>query len=330
MNVDDLERQHFNEQDAVVAQVERTYLDIIKQIAPIIATNTSKATIMRKLDTLLTATVRNITVTIETGMQKSWDIANERTRVRVEGKYTGIELPPRVQEALDDRRGKAARSFQRRKEAGMDLSDRVWKQAREVRSMIETKIDAGIGKGRSAASVARELRSSLQDEGKPDGKGGVYRSPVKNTERLARTEINMSYRMADQVGWENNPLVLGYRIELSTSAKPKIRCEVCRSLAGVYPKWFVWNGNHPHCLCFKTPILMSRKMLDKFNKLIAQGKDTPEAYAKLVKGVLVNDVPDNFKGWVTDNAERVLGWKKQPYFWQNNIKTVNSLLRGAN
>lgn len=314
----ELERQHFNEQDATVAAIEREYLELIRKIAPIIAANAPRAAVLRKLDLLLEQAVRNITVNIETGMQKSWDIANERTAVVVKDKYTGIKLPEHVQAALDDRRGKAAKQFQKRRRDGLNLSDRVWKQAAKVRSVIEDKLEQGIGSGRSASSIAKELRSSLLTDKVPDGKGGVYKSAVRNTERLTRTETNMSYRMADQVAWQANPIIMGYRIELSASAKPKIRCEVCRALVGVYPLTFIFAGWHPHCLCFKTPILMSRKMLDKYNRLIAQGKDTPQAYARLVKGVLVKDTPQGLKDWLTDNAEKVAGWKSKPYWMKDN------------
>lgn len=321
----ELEAEHFHNQDATVAQIQREYADLIRKIAPIIAADAPRAVILRKLDQLLTDTVKNITVNIETGMQKSWDIANERSSTIIKDKYTGIKLPEHVQAALDDRRGKAAKQFQRRRDSGLNLSDRVWKQAKEVRGLVERKLDEGISKGRSAASIAKELRTSLND-GEPDGKGGRYASPKKNTERLTRTETNMSYRMADQVGWSENPLVLGYRVSLSASAKPKIRCAVCRALEGVYPKTFVFRTWHPNCLCFTTPILMSRKMLDKYNRLIAQGKDTPEAYAKLVRGVLVKEPHEGFKSWVRDNAERLSVAKTRPYFWEDNTNIITKIL----
>src|SRR5690606_3729788 len=64
---------------------------------------------------------------------------------------------------------------------------------------------------------------------------GVYRSAAKNSERLARTGINAAYRSADIAAYEANPLVLGYEVSLSATAKPKARCELCRTLSGVYP-----------------------------------------------------------------------------------------------
>lgn len=321
----ELEAEHFNNQDVTVAQIEREYADLIRKIAPIIATNAPRSVILRKLDALLEDAVKNITVTIETGMQKSWEVSERRSRTIIADKYKGIELPPHIQKAVDAHRGKAAQQFQRRRDNGMNLSDRVWKQAANVREIIETKLDEGISKGRSSANIAKQLRTSLI-QGEPDGKGGRYASPKKNTERLTRTETNMSYRMADQTGWSDNPLVLGYRVSLSASAKPKIRCEVCRSLTGSYPKSFIFKGWHPHCLCFTTPILMSRKMLDKYNKLIAQGKDTPEAYAKLVKGVLVKEPHEGFKSFIQSKGAAIAAREKQPYWFSDNSKLIAGLL----
>lgn len=37
----------------------------------------------------------------------------------------------------------------------------------------------------------------------------------------------------------------------------------------------------------------------------------------------VSDVPDNFKGWFVDNAERAKGWKSAPYFIKENFNGGN-------
>lgn len=318
MTTTEIEQQHLQQQETVIQRIEAYYNDVLKKIAPIIASQAPRSAVLRKLDRLLSEAVMNITATIETGMQTSWDLSNQATNKRFNDKYTGIELPKHVQAALDDRRGGAARKFQKRREDGMDLSDRVWRQAKQVRRGIETQLEDGIYRGKSASSIARELRTSLLY----DTEGPAIKS---NTERLARTEINMSYRMADQLAYQVNPLVLGYQIELSKSGKPKIRCETCVKLAGKYPVDFVFKGWHPRCLCFKVPILMSRKMLDAYNKLIAQGKDTPEAYAKLVKRVLVTKTPDSLTEWLQANSERIAGWSKQPYWMLDNAKLVDKL-----
>ena len=155
---------------------------------------------------------------------------------------------------------------------------------------------------------------------------GVYRSAAKNSERLARTEINMAFRGADGAAYENNPLVLGYEIRLSATAKPKTRCELCRTMEGSYPVWFDWKGWHPNCLCFKIPILMSDEMMAKYQKLVARGEDTPDAVKELQKSVRVEALPDKAIKWIKDNNDRMLGWKNLPYFYKDNKELIFKVL----
>src|SRR5690606_5171936 len=159
---------------------------------------------------------------------------------------------------------KALATFQKRKVKGLNLSQRVWKSTKEIKTLIANVQGEGIAEGKSVAKVSKELRKQLLNpsvETKPGQ--GVYKSPMKNAARVARTEMNMANRMADQVAWESNPIILGYRINLSNTSSKKVRarCELCRSLNGDYPVEFVWTGWHPHCLCYKTPILMTRDYL---------------------------------------------------------------------
>jgi hypothetical protein len=324
------EREHFAQEDSIVRVIQRYYDDVVNQIAPFIASGASQRVINKKLDQILTTLVKKTVTKIETGMQKSWQIAEDRTKAYVETKYIGMELPPQVEKALNAHRTKARDQFIKQAKGGLTLSDRVWKSADRYRDLINQQLEEGIQEGRSAVKVAKELREALRDTGIQQTPGqGVNKSPVKNAERVARTQINMAYRASDQEAWMANPLVLGYRINLSATNKPKVRCEICRALAGDYPVTYVWSGNHPHCLCFKTPILMSRKMLDAYNKLVARGEDTLEAIAKLQKKVRVTDVPQGFKDWVSTNAERVEGWKSQPFWWKDNLGVIEKVLKGA-
>lgn len=321
------EREHFAQEDSIVRVIQRYYDDVVNQIAPFIASGASQRAINKKLDQILSALVKRTVTKIEIGMQKSWQIAEDRTKAYVETKYKGMELPEPIQKAVNAHRTKARDQFIKQAKGGLTLSDRVWKSADRYRDLINQRLEEGIQEGRSAVKVAKELRETLRDTGVQQVPGqGVYKSPVKNAERVARTQINMAYRASDQEAWMENPLVLGYRINLSATNKPKVRCEICRALAGDYPVTYVWSGNHPHCLCFKTPILMSRKMLDAYNKLVARGEDTPEAIAKLQKKVRVTDVPQGFKDWVANNAERVEGWKNRPFWWLENQGVIDGIL----
>lgn len=76
---------------------------------------------------------------------------------------------------------------------------------------------------------------------------GVYRSSIRNAQRLARTETNMAYRAADFERWQQLDFVVGIEIKRSNNPYP---CIVCESMKGVYPKNFKWTGWHPNCRCY--------------------------------------------------------------------------------
>lgn len=151
------------------------------------------------------------------------------------------------------------------------LSDRVWKLNAQFRQEIEMALDVAIADGVSASQLATHLKQYLKN---PDalfrryrdkngvlqlsknalaykpGKG-VYRSAYKNAERLARTEINIAYRSADIERWQSLDFIAGYEIKRSRNLSA---CPICDMMAGVYPKSFVWVGNHPNCRCYMVPI----------------------------------------------------------------------------
>jgi hypothetical protein len=332
------ERKHFNHQDKVVSYIEKQYNAIMAQIIPLIERGAANAIIERKLNQLLKVFVKNITGAVESGVKYSWTTSHAKNVAFFEKRLEGYDIPAKVKEALFKPNHNRMEAFIKRKENGLTLSDRVWKSAEQFKNNVDMALDIGVAEGKSAKQIGRELRQDLQEPDRlfrrvRDAKGklklskpaksynpgqGVYRSAAKNSERLARTTINMAYRAADGAAYADNPLVLGYEISLSATAKPKTRCELCRSLAGVYPVWFVWNGWHPNCLCFKIPVLMTDGMMAKYQKLVARGEDSPEAIKALQASVRIEVIPDAAKKWLNDNNDRIMGWKSLPYFYRDN------------
>jgi len=153
----------------------------------------------------------------------------------------------------------------------------------------------------------------------PSGRG-VYKSAAKNAMRIARTESNMAYRMADNDRWGRLPFVLGQRIQLSHSHP---HYDICDELAGVYPKSFVFVGWHPQCFCFSTPVLVSENEILKANKAFAKGeKYTP-------KGKEVTEMPKAFNKWVKENKGNIILSRKkdkEPYFLKYNKGIVDGIL----
>lgn len=201
----------------------------------------------------------------------------------------------------------ALKTFLARKEKGLTLSDKLWKQARDSQRQIEEALSLGIEKGMSAITLSKKLSQYLadfpsmqRDYREKFGKASTAKNCEYQSMQLARTEINMAYRMAEQLRWRQMDFVLGYEIKLSGSHKVR---DICDDVAGIYPKTFIFLGWHPNCYCYCIPIL---KTEEQFYSL-ESGED-----------LLVKDVPDGYKLWVLNNADRIASAKSLPYFLRDN------------
>ena len=149
---------------------------------------------------------------------------------------------------------------------------------------------------------------------------GYYKSSAQNAMRVARTETNIAYRRADNERWQQMDFVLGQRVSLSRS-HPKT--DICDKLAGDYPPDFVFEGWHPQCFCYVTPILIDEDEILKMNEAMLNG----ETYKP--RGKRITQYPDNFKQWVRDNEERIIAAHDtgtDPYFVRNNFGAVQDIL----
>lgn len=203
----------------------------------------------------------------------------------------------------------ALKAFQQRKDKGFTVSQKVWNQSYNFKRELEYAISSGIERGQSAITLSKRISKylhdfpSLQKDYKErygqaaDCKDCEYRSI-----RLARSEINMAYRTAEQERWQQMDFIKGYEIKLSHSHP---RYDVCDELAGIYPKWFKWTGWHPNDLCYLVPIVMTDE----------------EWYG--VKGKEIEELPDNFVQWARENRDRIdesIEKGTAPYWVQDNLK----------
>lgn len=149
---------------------------------------------------------------------------------------------------------------------------------------------------------------------------GVYKSSARNAMRVARTETNIAYRRADNARWQDMDFVLGQRVQLSKNHPEK---DICDKLQGDYPKDFVFDGWHPQCFCFATPILMDESEMAKVTEAFLKGqKYTP-------RGKQITDYPAAFKDWVRDHAEDIAASRErgtEPYFIRNNAQAIDEIL----
>ena len=231
------------------------------------------------------------------------------------------------------RRLEAMNAFINRTVKGLKLSDRVWNLADGNLKMIEGLLSNGILEGKSAVEISQTLNQYLRapsiffrrvrnkETGELEMSGsakayhrgkGVYRSSRANCMRLAITETNAAYRMADHERWKQNPFVVGFEVRLSGS-HPVF--DVCDNLKGKYPKDFVFTGFHPQCLCHAVGVTMNMDEFGKYQESILNGTDDTFDLKSVNS---VTQVPAGFNDWVDKNKDRAKGWASLPYFLSQN------------
>ena len=279
-----------------------------------------------------------VTTVIESGSKKQWLFACAKNDGFISSIMDTSKLSKARLKKMQDRNLDALSAFQSRKVEGMNLSQRVWKYVDQYKAQMESALDVGLGEGRSADELSRDVRQNLREPNRlfrrvRDKRGnlvlskaarafhpgrGVYRSSYKNAMRLTRSEINMAYRESDYQRWQQLDFVVGFEIHRSNH-EPLCKCDICSKLVGRYPKTFKFKGWHPQCMCYATPILMDEETFDEneLGDLKAALKGT--TYKSLQAKNAVSDVPDGFKDWVKAHVESQKGWASTPYFIKDNF-----------
>lgn len=295
----------------------------------------SVKSVMQDVTTQLAS--RMVTV-IETGSKKQWLFACDKNDGFIESIMDTSKISKARLRKMQDRNLEALQTFQQRKVEGMNLSQRVWKYVGQYKDQLESALDVGLGEGRSADQLSRDVRQNLKDPNRlfrrvRDKRGnlvlsknarafhpgqGVYRSSYKNAMRLTRSEINMAYRESDFIRWQSLDFVVGFEI-CRSNHEPLCKCDLCEKLKGRYPKTFKFKGWHPQCMCYAIPILMDEETFDanELGDLKAALRGTQ--YKQLQAKNLVSDVPDNFKQWVKDHEDAQKNWGSTPYFIKDNF-----------
>ena len=297
----------------------------------------------RKVDSILKAMSLQLNDAVEAGIEWGWTLANAKNDDMVWQLINSIgstrvpyEAPARwMQKNLP-----ALEAFENRRINGMGISERVWKTTSGMKGDLELALDLGLGEGKSADRLSRDVRSYLREPDRlyrrvRDEKGvlrlsesaanyhpgqGVYRSSYMNARRLAATETNIAYNTADFERNQELDFVLGIEVHLSNNhtclnAKgiPMPFHDICDELKGRYPKDFKFTGWHPFCRCYATTILPTQEeMINYLAEMDEEGMSTYEFTG------YVEDVPPGMKEWLEDNEERVLNAKSLPYFITDN------------
>lgn len=115
---------------------------------------------MQKTVASLTSKVQSV---IETGSRKQWLFSCKKNDAFIKSIFDTSKLKKSELKQMTDKCLDALYAFQARKVAGMNLSQRVWKYTDQFREQIEHALDVGLGEGRSAQELSRDVRQNLND-----------------------------------------------------------------------------------------------------------------------------------------------------------------------
>ncbi|MDQ6482335.1 hypothetical protein [Dyadobacter sp. LHD-138] len=272
---------------------------------------------------------KDLTVLISTGVQREWAAAQAKQDSLINNILKGYTVPKENLENLKHRNLEALNAFQERKIGGMNLSNRVWKITERFEAEMELIIDIGLAEGKTSTKMAQETQPLLNEPDRlyrrvRDARGqlqlskaakaynpgqGIYRSSFKNAHRMARTEINMAYRVSDHERRMQNPFVVGYEVKRSNHPYP---CPRCEAFKGLYPKSYIFRSNHPQCRCYAVAVMGTPQEIEKW---IEAGADGPFQSINEVK-----QMSPSWREYVAKNKKRFLTQKEPDYWIRDNFK----------
>ncbi len=336
INVSKYQQQNYNELYKRINKVVFTVENIIKQSnieAAGIALNldydgtvpfkfSDYPEVKKSVNSLKNYFAKSLEFAIVGSTRAEWELANEhQNELAIEIlKSFGVDDPKSFAKYFR-KNTEALNSFINRKTKGMSLSDRIWQLSGDYIEELEVCLSKGIERGTSAVTLSKRLSKYLKDFEKIKydytemfGRAVKIADCEYRSIRLARTEINMAYRNADVLRWQQMDFVVGYEVKRSQREYP---CDVCEALKGKYPKNFRFTSWHPNCLCFVVPVLC-----------------TDEEFWNDVKDSVnsVNDLPEGYKQWVVENKERIIEAKKRntlPFFLKDNPASYTKLLKAS-
>lgn len=288
----------------------------------------------KEMEALMQDLGSSLQANIEDGDQDSWTLSNTKNDAMVDSIIGKKHLPKKVVQAWKHPHLEALNAFIARNEAGMNLSRRVWNLTQQFKSELELSLELGMGEGKSAAALSREVRKYLVEPNKlfrrvRDKSGalrlskaaaayhpghGVYRSSYKNALRMTATENNIAYRTADHNRWQALPFVIGIEIHISNNHPTEDICDLFDGKR--FPKDFKFTGWHPWCRCYAASVLASQDEMDAYTTAIMNGEDV--SHWKFTGQV--EKMPKEFNKWMKDNQARIEHATSMPYFIKDNFK----------
>ena len=273
----------------------------------------------KKIEEVQAAFVRDLRSVIYSGTSEEWKQSNLVQDLLADNvlKFYGAKKNGKKHRVYYQTNSAALKAFQQRKDDGLNLSQKLWNQSKGYKEEMEFAISSAIEKGTSAVKLSKRLSKYLQDfpSLKHDykekyGKAVICQDCEYRSIRLARSEINMAYRKAEQERWKQFDFVLGYEVKLTQNGHHVP--DICDDLAGKYPKDFIFLGWHPNCMCYVIPILKSE-----------------EQFWGMEEVHEITEVPDSMKIWIKENEDRIAEAEEEgtlPYWFSDNKKRMKDIM----
>ena len=301
----------------------------------------------RKFEALMAKMHQRLIAVVRGGVDAEYELAQDSAGAQIRSVFpalSAIQISEQLRR-LANINAKAA--FEQRRKRGLGLSDKAWQYTGQYKQELEMALDIGIGEGKSAQALSREVRRYLKQPNMlfrkvRDKHGvlhlskrakayhpgrGVYRSSVKNALRMVATETNIAYRSADYLNTKASPWIVGIRIVLSNNHTCKDSqgvaqpfTDICDKLAGRYPKDFKFTGWHPNCRCHIEYIHKTDAEVERDTRRMLRGEKPIEAHESKN---YVGELPKSFKDWYDSNKERISRSKTTPYFIEDNKKLIS-------
>ena len=291
----------------------------------------------KKIDIIIEAFHKDVLNLTELEIEKSWGLSNEKNDEIVKDYLKTIETIKAAQKAAYFMPNiPALKAFISSKHGTETLSESIWQIADQLRGELKIHLGIGLANGDSAQVISRRIRQYLKDPNAlfrrvRDSKGrliaskamienapgqGVYNSAFKNAMRVARTNTNQAYLLADHERWLKLPMVIGVKISLSAQHPEYNYPEICEIMEGIYPKEFNFPGWHPQCLCHAVAILMPREDFKEY----LRGE-------KPLTAEQITGYPKNFIDHMKKNYKRYSNYKQLPFWIDDNKNIIKDVLK---
>lgn len=296
----------------------------------------------RKFEALMAKMHQRLMAVVRNGVDAEYELAQDSAGAQIRSVFPALSAAQISEQLRRLANSNAKAAFEQRRKRGLGLSDKMWEYTGQYKQELEMALDIGIGEGKSAQALSREVRRYLKQPNMlfrkvRDKHGvlhlskrakayhpgrGVYRSSAKNALRMVATETNIAYRSADYLNTKASPWIVGIRIVLSNNHTCKDSqgvaqpfTDICDKLAGRYPKDFKFTGWHPNCRCHIEYIHKTDAEVERDTKRMLRGEKPIEAHESKN---YVGELPKSFKKWAEENKQRIINKKSLPYVIDDN------------